>query len=665
MQATRSTSAGLTDPALGLRRSWQPVIQFMATVVAGLLLLVGALQFVDEYSASSPEAAALVIVLLLALDAIALWYLRRGSFRESVALLVVVLLAGLGFGIQQADPELRVSLFALYTLPIALAALLLGRRALVITLLISAASTLLLSALGQDGTLAFNARESFSGTAGSLPVPHLLLLLLIAIFLDRFSVALQRNVAELIAQEQLNVHTNMSLQQEIEERRLAEEARVVALEREREAREQAELANQRSWFLADLGLLLSSAIEFESTVARVPAMLASRFGDWATLDLLDEEGRLQRASAAHRDPNKQKLIDRLLERHSQLQIYAGLAGEVLTRLEPVLVRGVTNEIGLAIREDEEYRRLLEGLGYGSALLIPLAHMGNTLGVISLIDHDENRPFTEEDRRFFAEVGRRAAAAVANAQLYSQAVDQNEELERRVGQRTAQLQAANSELEAFTYSASHDLRAPLRGIDGFSQALEEDYGHKLDETALGYITRIRNGARRMGTLIDDLLSLSRLTQSAMTRREVDLSELAEGILRDLADKEPQRDVTWDVAPGMIAQADRQLLLILFENLLGNSWKFTEHTPDARIEVGVRQEGGEAVYFVRDNGAGFNMDYAAKLFAPFQRLHTAEEFAGSGIGLATVYRIVRRHDGRIWAEGAVGSGAAFHFTLAPAE
>lgn len=234
---------------------------------------------------------------------------------------------------------------------------------------------------------------------------------------------------------------------------------------------------------------------------------------------------------------------------------------------------------------------------------------------------------------------------------------NKELKRS----SAQLSATNEELEAFAYSVSHDLRAPLRGIDGFSQALAEDYSTELDETANGYLKRIRAGAARMGELIDDLLDLSRLSRSKMVRETVDLSELAVNIAAELARREPDRNVELSVEPDLETYGDRRLLTLLLENLLENAWKFTRQRESARIEVGRNDAGGATAYFVKDNGAGFDMAYAKRLFGAFQRLHSQEQFEGTGIGLATVQRIVSRHGGRIWATGEVEAGATFSFTI----
>jgi PAS domain S-box-containing protein len=241
---------------------------------------------------------------------------------------------------------------------------------------------------------------------------------------------------------------------------------------------------------------------------------------------------------------------------------------------------------------------------------------------------------------------------------------NAELEGRVIERTAQLEAANKELEAFSYSVSHDLRSPLRSIDGFSQALIEDYGDELDAVGRDYLQRVRKAAQRMAELIDDMLHLSRVTRSEMHYEKVDLSELATEIASELQNTQPDRQVEFAIAPDLVATGDKQLLKILLENLLGNAWKFTAKHQKARIEFGITQCNNNCTnctYFVRDDGAGFDMAYVNKLFGAFQRLHAITDFEGSGIGLATVQRIVRRHGGRIWAKGAVEQGATFFFSL----
>ena len=229
----------------------------------------------------------------------------------------------------------------------------------------------------------------------------------------------------------------------------------------------------------------------------------------------------------------------------------------------------------------------------------------------------------------------------------------------------ELEAKNRESEAFSYAVSHDLRAPLRAIDGFSDALISQYRDLLDDKGKHYLRRIHEGSLRMGQLIEDLLDLSRITRRALSRERVNLSDLALEIASELRAEHPQRQVEFAIAPDLAAVGDRHLLRIALQNLAANAWKFTGKCQCARIEFGVRQQDGERVYFVRDNGVGFDMAYADKLFTPFQRLHGAQEFPGTGIGLASVARIIERHGGRAWADGAVGQGATFYFTLTAAD
>ncbi|SRR6266700_181778 len=232
---------------------------------------------------------------------------------------------------------------------------------------------------------------------------------------------------------------------------------------------------------------------------------------------------------------------------------------------------------------------------------------------------------------------------------------------RTGQVQAELVSSNRELEAFSYSVSHDLRAPLRVIDGFSQAVLEDYGDKIDEQGRADLQRVRAATKKMGLLIDDLLTLARTARSEISHKRVELSNVAQEIVSQLKATSPEREAVFTIAPGLAVDGDPGLLRVVLENLLGNAWKFTSGEPRAIVELGVEQRDREKIYFVRDNGVGFDMKYADKLFAPFQRLHNDTDFPGSGVGLATVQRIIRRHGGRIWADAAAGQGATFYFVL----
>lgn len=246
---------------------------------------------------------------------------------------------------------------------------------------------------------------------------------------------------------------------------------------------------------------------------------------------------------------------------------------------------------------------------------------------------------------------------------SELMEHRDHLEEMVEQRTADLSIAVEELEAFCYSVSHDLRAPLRVIDGFSLALLEDYEDLLDEDGQDLLNRVRNGAQNMSHLIDDLLRLSRVTRGGFRETTVDLTDMALKVEEMLRQQEPEREVEISIAPGLKGRGDVQLLNIVMVNLLSNAWKYTKNQPQAFIEVGIEIQDGESVYFVRDNGVGFNQDYAHKVFEPFQRLH-GSEYEGSGIGMATVFRVLRRHKQRIWVSSQKGKGTCFYFTLRPA-
>lgn len=310
-----------------------------------------------------------------------------------------------------------------------------------------------------------------------------------------------------------------------------------------------------------------------------------------------------------------------------------------------------------VRLDGRYYAVREGIL--SELCVPLRVGDRVIGVLN-VESPQLNAYTESDQRILETIASQAALAIQQAQLHAQVQRYTAELEQRVRERTAQLQAANQELEAFVYSVSHDLRAPLRALDGFSAALLTHYADRLDEQGRHWLERIGHASQRMGQLIGDLLNLSRITRVEFIRRPVDLAGLAREIAAELAGRDPERQVEFLIADRLPASGDPALLRIALQNLLENAWKFTGPRSHARIEVGQVSD-GSPVYFVRDNGVGFDMAYVGKLFAPFQRLHAMNEFPGTGIGLVTVQRIMTRHGGRVWAEAAVDQGATFYFTL----
>ncbi len=257
--------------------------------------------------------------------------------------------------------------------------------------------------------------------------------------------------------------------------------------------------------------------------------------------------------------------------------------------------------------------------------------------------------------------RDASGAVVGVAKVARDITEQRRAEARVARAKESAERANAELEAFSYSVAHDLRAPLRGMNGFARLLLERYGAKFDDEGRDWLQEILENSKKMGLLIDALLSLARVSRSELRKERVDLSLLAHAIASELAALEPARSVAWQITPGLSAELDPMLARALLQNLLGNAWKFTAKIDAARIELGVERAAGGRTFFVRDNGAGFDMAYANKLFGPFQRLHSSSDFQGTGIGLATVQRIVHRHGGRVWAEGAVNGGATFYFFL----
>jgi PAS domain S-box-containing protein len=317
----------------------------------------------------------------------------------------------------------------------------------------------------------------------------------------------------------------------------------------------------------------------------------------------------------------------------------------------VLVNAMTEKLFGYSRE--------ELVGKSADMLLPERHRGKRVLREKSEEDEELRGRRKNGNEIPIEIAR-GPVETEDGLLVSSAIRDVTERKRI----EAQLQVSNQELEAFSYSVAHDLRSPLRGINGFSRALLEDWGDKLDEDARQQLDRICAAAGRMGSLIDALLSLARVTRAQITRKELDMSQIADGVVQQLRVGQTERAVDVVIQPGVRAYGDPALVAAVLENLLGNAWKFTANKSPARIEFGAERSGATTAFFVRDDGAGFDMAYAEKLFAPFQRLHTVREFAGTGIGLATVSRIVRRHGGRIWAEGAVNAGATFRFTLGDA-
>ncbi len=407
--------------------------------------------------------------------------------------------------------------------------------------------------------------------------------------------------------------------------------------------------NMQLKLAADVSRSVSTILDTEKLIARTVERIKEAFDYYYVgLFLVDEPGEF-----------------------AVLRAGTGQAGKEMLRSGHKLAVGEGSMVGWSVA----HRRARVALDVGkdavhfnnpllpetrSEVALPLISRGRCIGALTFQSTLE-ADFSEEDVAILGVMAEQLAVAIENARLYEQTQQHAAELEKRVTERTAELVAVNQELEAFSYSVSHDLRAPLRAIDGFSQALLEDYLENLDEVGQDYLRRVQASSRKMGQLISDLLKLSRLTRGEMFREQVNLSDLAAEVIAELRSTQPERQVDIVLEPGLIVHGDARLLRVALENLLGNAWKFTSKRPVGRVELGSTVIEGERACFVRDNGAGFDMAYAHKLFGAFQRLHSVVEFEGTGIGLATVQRVIHRHGGRIWAEGQVDVGATFYFTL----
>ena len=428
-----------------------------------------------------------------------------------------------------------------------------------------------------------------------------------------------------------NTRLYAAAQQEIGDRRRAEEALAYL--------------NRRLTALLDVAAGIETAARPDELPGRLVSALVGRL-DYDLAGLWElEDGVLKSRWGAIREGYD--VPAQCLSEFDTVSPDQGILGRVVRTGRSVFVPDVSR--------DPDYRGPRD---ICSAICCSLQNGTGLLGALAV---ESRETLGEADFAVVQAAARLAETAMTNAQLYEQIQRQASELEVRVTERTAELAAVNRELETFAYSVSHDLRAPLRSMDGFSQALLEDYADNLDDQGQDYLNRVRAASQRMGQLIDDLLKLSRITRSELHYAPVDLCDLARTIAMELAQREPEREVTFVIGEGMVAHGDARLLRVVLENLFDNAWKFTSKRACARVELGVTRAGSQVAYFVRDNGAGFDMAYADRLFGPFQRLHSGTEFEGNGIGLATVQRVITRHGGRIWAEGAVGEGATFYFTI----
>ncbi|HEX3008263.1 MAG TPA: ATP-binding protein, partial [Bacteroidales bacterium] len=413
--------------------------------------------------------------------------------------------------------------------------------------------------------------------------------------------------------------------------------------------------------LTEISEIFASSLDISKTLTLIASRLVPTVADWCTIDQIGDNETFHCLAAFHADPDKTQVLYELRRKYPPQRSNRKGIYSVFQTQKPLLVPDITEEDLVPFAENKEHLGLLHSVGLKSAMVVPLLSRNTVFGLLTFATSTKERKHDEKAFEFARELARRAILAIENAKLYKELQNVNQELEQRVAKRTLELEAINKELEAFSYSVSHDLRAPLRSIDGFSNKILKDYGSQFDESAKDYFARIMNASRKMGTLIDDLLKLARLSRVEMKIEQVNLSDMASAVVSELKETNPERKIEFEAQENMFELADRNLIRIALENMLGNAWKYSKNNPLTIIKFASVQKDEKTVYYISDNGVGFDMKYADKLFGAFQRLHNIADFEGTGIGLATVQRIIRRHHGNIWADSEINKGTTFFFTL----
>ncbi|MDZ4717400.1 MAG: PAS domain S-box protein [Roseiflexaceae bacterium] len=455
----------------------------------------------------------------------------------------------------------------------------------------------------------------------------------------------------------------------------------VAVNRDISERKRAEQALQRAAdrlrVLADASRTFAEVgTDYQTLLDQIARTITAGLGEGCTIRLLSDDGMWLNLAVLY-DQDSQKLeltrivIDQALLRVDEASLISQTFQKGQARLIPIL----SQEQLHALAEPQHWP-LVDDLGMHSLMIVPMRVQGQTIGVLTLSrNRPEQPPFDDDDLTLAQDLADRAALAISNVRLLTQVQHElaertkaeaevrilSVELEQRVIERTAELTAANKELEAFSYSVSHDLRAPLRAIDGFSRILLEDYIADLPAEAQHYFQLVRDNAQKMGHLVDDLLAFARLSRQPLNKRSVDPTLLVQQCLEELRAEQTGRQISIEIGELPACQADSILLKQVWINLIANALKYTRRRDPAIITIGSRSDGIAVVYFIQDNGVGFDMRYSDKLFGVFQRMHRAEDYAGTGVGLAIVQRIIHRHGGRIWADAVVDHGATFFFTL----
>ncbi|MDR3625183.1 MAG: PAS domain S-box protein [Ignavibacteriaceae bacterium] len=443
--------------------------------------------------------------------------------------------------------------------------------------------------------------------------------------------------------------------------KIIEAERDMLLKNEINLREKAEKGQERLAFLSEASKILSSSLDYEITLASIAGISVPFVSDWCAIDLINQDKKLKRVAVVHSDARKKYYADQLQQVFDNVNLEATNVYKAIRTGKSVFIPEITPEYFNNKEVNIEFLSLLKTLGLSSLIIVPLKYMDKIFGAITMVMMESNRTYKEEDLTFAEEIAYRAAIAIENAALYNASLSMNTELEKRVKQRTEQLEAVNNELETFSYSVSHDLKAPLRAIEGFSRVLLEEHSNQMDEEAKRLFNIVVSNTAHMSRLIEDLLEFSRVTRINMNKVKVDMMKMAGKVFDELKSFENNRNISLSIDDLCPADGDPALLKQVWINLIANAIKFTRPRDTAIIRIGNKVEDGNRIYFIKDNGVGFDMKYSQNLFGVFQRLHKYKDFEGTGVGLALVERIIKRHGGKIWADSKLDEGASFYFTL----